>query len=286
MYTPYGTNFNILGDSIEQLDFASSYGVAVNANTLAGTPDDPFNFVFQSNVTGFTDINGNSAATPGINLPASPSFDQYEYTLVGSIWETYDGLGGLGASFTLANAPAGETNFIEIYADTYDAGTVQSNLNTGMGFTDGTLILRAEAVSGDGLFTITDDLNSNAVPDNQDRGIGSTKIIWKVSFFDSTYFDFGGIDLSDPTNFLYSQFDGTLNLPPPAAANSIVMWDGTDPNFFTGLADGTTQYNTNDFLFQVDAFKIFQPGVVPEPGTFFLFGLGLLGLSATARRKK
>lgn len=297
MRTPYGTDINVLGTQVNELDWVPGSGLAVNANAVGpGGAGNVIEFLYQLKLVSIIDINGHNLTTPTLNGQVPVHATPYEFTVIGRMWEETDTLGSPAVVFTLASDPTGglKPNILEIYADVYDGvGTalvptpgLQANVSAGAGFRDGVLVLRATPIELNSVFYVT-DTNGNGVLDNQDYGTGSVFTIYQVEFFDPAFFTFPST--SDPL-LIQIQFDGTLTLP-PAGVETQKMWDGTVPDYYTGLLDGTTPFNTEDLLIKVDGnshFFVFVPspplecrmtgGGVTEDGEILLPALDKKGI--------
>ena len=252
MRTPYGTNINVLGTALNELDWLPGSGLVVNGNAFG--PDgsgQPVEFLYQLKLGGIIDINSNNLKTPTMNGVWGFTDDNYEFTVIGRMWENVEGLGGGASTSTLSADPTGtKPNILEIYADVYDGSPTdgsQANVAAGTGFRDGVLVLKATPIELTTVFNVT-DTNGNGVLDNQDNGNGSVFTIYQVEFFNPAFFTFPST--SDPL-LIQIQFDGTLTSP-PAGVDTVLMWDGTVPNYYTGLSDETTPLNTEDMLIKVD----------------------------------
>lgn len=271
MRSPYGTDINVLGTQVNELDWVPGSGLAVNANAVGpGGAGNVIEFLYQLKLGNIIDINWHNLTTPTLNGQVPVHATPYEFTVIGRMWEETDTLGSPAVVFTLASDPTGglKPNILELYADVYDGvGTalvltpgLQANVSAGAGFRDGVLVLRATPIELNSIFYVT-DTNGNGVLDNQDYGTGSTQTIYQVEFFDPAFFTFPST--SDPL-LIQIQFDGTLTLP-PAGVVTETMWDGTVPDYYTGLSDGTTPFNTEDLLIKVDGNSHFFVSVPSPP---------------------
>lgn len=120
-----------------------------------------------------------------------------------------------------------------------------SDPNTATGYSDGTPILSGHLLS---VFSSFDAAAPGTL------GTGSFNVKVAIDSWDHNYLD---LPAGYPSFFTITT--GTLNLPP--TFSPATMWDGTPTN--TGISlkfDGSTDF-----------------GVVPEPGTLVLLGLGLIG---------
>ena len=272
MGTPYGFDINVLGTQVSELDWLPGSGLAVNANPFEqpGGAGDIIEFLYQLKLGNIIDVKGNNLTRTTLNGMVGSHPTPYEFTAIGRMWEDIDNPGDPTITFTLADDQTGgsKPNVLEIYADVYDGvGTplvptpgLQADVSAGTGFCDGVLVLRATPIELNGVFTVTDS-NGNGALDNQDYGTGSVQTIFQVEFFDPDFFSFPPAD--GPPQ-IQMQFDGTLTLP-PAGVETQVMWDGTVPDYYTGLSDGTTPFNTEDLLMKVDGNSHSFVSVPPPP---------------------
>jgi len=264
MKTPYGTNINDQGVDLNELDWLPGTGLAVNANAIGpGGAGDVIEFLYQLKLVNIIDIDKHNLSTPTLNGLVNVSSNPYEFTVISRMWEETHTLGTEIVVFTLASdqtTDGSKPNILEIYADVYDGGSsVQADVPAGIGFMDGLLVLRAIPIELNSVFYIA--ANENGVLDNQDYGTGSAEAIYQVEFFHPDFFTFPST--SDPLQ-IQIQFDGTLTLP-PAGVETQAMWDGTVPNYYTGLSDGTTPFNTEDILIKVDGNSHFFVSVPTPP---------------------
>ena len=286
---------------VATFDWSPGNALADNAVPLNTVPPaDPsdtstwssFDLYFQASLGNFEDINSDVVNNTGLNV-------DYEITMVA-------GAGELGVSQAFGNSqiasfefdPASTVNFVEIY---YDTNMNHSDL-AGTGFDDGTLIMTAVVVEADGIFSVSvlpgdvedlDNFNANDYPGiGTLTGQGGSTIGAEVDWVDTAYI------WPDPTSVLTLFFETDFN------TSQVVPFNETDPSaLVAGIAPvfgdnlfglpGLTNINglpgqagPVDFLFQADANQSFTSEVIPEPSTFLLTGLGLLGLGGLGLRRR
>jgi len=131
-----------------------------------------------------------------------------------------------------------------------------SVVDTGAGFTDGTAFLTADLVSVDGLFNPTNG--------------GSSLLGTQVTSYDTHYIQ------TDPLSnapLIGTTFDTLVSLRSSTEASATDVGDLLGGHIVA----------VGDVGFKADANSEFSG--VPEPGTLFLLGAGLLGLVGVARRR-
>ncbi|KVW96873.1 hypothetical protein ABW22_05430 [Thiobacillus denitrificans] len=258
------------------IDFTSVGGPVVMGVDAIGFNDAPFRSIL-------TDVNGNG-------LDAGDFYTVTGKGAAGTLLSNEDGTispsgfglaGGFELTFdfnldVLVTSVVGpQINFthmagadaLRFYLDDLDAangdGGVKSNPGTGLGYTDGTLVLTFDVLAGEGgsvnvstLFDGSDDatfilaaINTAGIfKDSEGKPfvIGST-----LALTDSNF------DLDSNNNNKLDETRGGFGC---TEANQ-------SAGFFCGVEDGTVRF------------------AVPEPGTLAIMGLGLLGLGWSARRK-
>lgn len=251
-----GTVNDGLGGSVSNvMGFDWSSSGSGNAQGLGppGTPfppNTPFDFRYQAELVGLTDPAGNPIVFPGLT-------NTFEYTAVALVPETGSIIPVVGGLFLgLFFTQPGGTFYL--YNDT----SPNSNVATGFGFDDGTLVAQGTINTG--------QISSFLYNSNTGEGIGSAILEGLVTYANPDFLDVASIIFD-------FRFEGTLNYPP---------LDSTTVAFFPGRAgEGNYPvYNVagNDIPLKVDGSSKFS---VPEPSTIILLGVGLLGLRGIARRR-
>lgn len=243
-----------------EFDWSSSgSGVAVGlADPADIVVDTEFQFYYQAAMTGLLDSNGQrvTAFDSGLNT-------DFEYTLVSSLTEKITSVNIVG-NLAIATFAVVEGTWA-IYESDYNHVVL-----TGTGFDDGTQVATGSILPGQ-TTTFTLDLGT---------GVGSGS------------FSFDGLVNSDyDRNFLRSLNEsGGIYIDDfhiPVAGISVPPGNSLTTAFFIG-GDGTMypDYNVtgDDLLFKVDTNN--NLSVVPEPSTYLLLGMGLLGLFVCRRRSK
>lgn len=214
-------------------------------------------------------VGDNGTAILGVN---------FELTFVFEIFESIDNQAGDNLEFSHTGGS------FRIYAD--------PNVNyggvTGTGAADGTLVAEFAVVPGLGGGTLNSSITDGAI----DVTLQATSITAGFLFLNDGVTDVSTLldDNNEPLliSFTDSNFDvatGAVGDPSvPTTAGGI---------FNTGIAGGTAPPGdfANDGVFRpLDFFAIedgsIRLGLLPEPGTMAIFGLGLLGLGLAVRRRQ
>lgn len=280
-------NETINADAIDwtQTSFLAVGGVDAIQNFT--TPDSTsFTVYTHAKMTTYSDGSTSGISPAGIN-------DEWEITIVGSFEESVQSVGGATATFE-AQATTG---FFQMYLDT----SPDANDLAGTGFNDGTLIaVGTLSNSPTGLFLVTSADGVLLDQFNDDdwggqltvSGIGTNAdLAFAISAFDATVFTGGISDLSIVFQNVSMQVPfGTVD---PSMLFSDELGRGaTDVgDDFTSSATiapnigGLNGASGPDFLAQTD-FNSAVRAAVPLPATAALFGIGLIGIGALARRKQ
>lgn len=235
---------------------------------------------------------GNGDPLTGTHLNSS-----YEWTFVAGFKQAFTTVAApAGAGTTAFDIVAGAPSFFEIWFD----ATPDGNNLTGKGFSDGVRVLSGHFVSGSGAFTATQATNQPAgVPEigaldqfgsNNYAGLlsitgnGSATGSIAVDSFDSTFFVNAPGSLS--LDFTSQQKLAFQQTNPSACFWTGAGYLGGAGNAAQGCANTIGTLNGVDgpnVQFQVDASNSFS-GVVPEPGSVALLGLGLAAVGLIRRK--
>lgn len=244
-------------------------------------------------------------------------FTGREFTFVASFYTFTSGIG----SGTVANRLAPGDSFFRVYADT--SAATKSNVITGTGYGDGTLILEGKLSALNGNFTDHTRLGSpnsgireldgfdenGALPGNTNYqpgvfsnvGNGSNTLTVDITFLNTNYFVGDAATINQL--LLTLNYNDTTNLATPfistTPSDSVVgvvpaysVVGGTqlvngadcDPRF-GGATETGVPVARCDFHFQSDASGSFIDRPLPEPTTLALVGLAFAGAGVAARRR-
>ena len=307
--------------TVGSLDWSPGNSLSLGAIPISA-PGTSFQNVFQADLGTFEDGSGNPVLGTGLGS----SFEwtvvaSFAETVTALLPFPLDNGSPLDAGF--AGGPdgipdisiagfgigAGFPNFIEIYYDPV-AGTASSDL-AGSGFNDGILILSAHVTNLQGSFT------ANTAPGTAQTGGLSIDPVTGMPYLDqfggtndypnqATVSGTGSVSVTALVDFSHSDF-----FQLPAGTKIGVSFTNTslqdpflqtDPSAMFALSSGgvapvlagagvgvaslgtVNGYNGPDFQFQSDANTSFQ--IVPEPSSFVLMGMGLIGVAGVAVRRR
>jgi hypothetical protein len=228
--------------------WVQDYGVLRGSNGLGDT--DNFTLTYMANAAAVQNAGGtnySSLVMPGLN-------NSYEYTIFAKVNET---VVCLNADCSLVEISVGSGSTWDVYYDTSrDANNV-----TGLGFTDGTLLIS-------GTFAASPISQSFVAPQGTSNP-GNVSLIAALQ----------GSVLTTNTTYINPILNGSTAVSTLQFGNTTTAW--TRPTSFNGTSTGA---NTNsNFVGQADANQSFT--AVPEPGTLTLIGLGL-GMAGLIRRRR
>lgn len=265
-------SFNLLNPStatfvtIDTMDWSSSgsgYAEGLTPGPIAmGTN---FTFDYQAFLSGVT-LGGAAVAFPGLNT-------SFEYTIVARFGETViDGSTGAVGDTAVFSTTGGTFG---IYVNPTSTNAVVA---TGVGFDD-TVASPGPFVASDGDLVASGTIDpgqiSNFTPSSATTGIGSAIIQGILGFINPAYLDPISAGLELPLFDI--RFEGTQNIPPLDSATT-GFFIGGDPVLFPDIP-----VVPGELVFKVDGSSKFS--VVPEPSTYLLVGMGLLGLVGYSRRR-
>ena len=273
--------------SITAMNFAAGNAVAQNGDPIV--KGSIVQLYFQASLGSVTLSNGQQFTPVGLN-----SVGGYQITVVASFTEVVTNVftNPTTATFALASVQA-PNSFFEMYY----SPTVAANPSAGTGYNTGTRILLGSptaSMASSGNFTFSESSPGVPViqPFNQSGtstfpgvntivGSGSASVGSTVNQANLNHAFF-----TDPNPLKGLTFNAIDSTPFGGVSPSKLFADmpggippGYTPNI--GTLNGSTQGGGTDFQFQSQSNTSF---FVPEPSTFALMGLGLLGLAGQGWR--
>ena len=258
------------------IDFSSVGGPVVTGVDAIGFNDAPFVAVLNDtdgnglDAGDFYTVTGKGAASSLISN-TDGNISPLGFGTTGGFELTFD----FNLNVQVTSIIAGEINFthlasadaLRFYLDDLDAanadGGVKSNPGTGLGYTDGSLILTFDVLAGEG-----GSVNVTTIFDGSDDATFRLATVNQAGVFqDASGNEFtpeSTLALTDSNFDLDSNNDNALN---ETRGGFGCTTTNQSAGFFCGVEDGTVRF------------------AVPEPGTLAILGLGLLGLGWSARRK-
>ena len=259
------------------IDFSSVGGPVVTGVDAIGFNDAPF-------LAKLNDTNKNGSVDPGETYTvtgkgAASSLMSNEDGNISPLGFGAAGFFELTFDFNLdvevTSIIAGQINFthlasanaLRFYLDDLDVanldGGVKSNPGSGLGYTDGSLVLTFDVLPGEG-----GSVNVTTLFDGSDDATFRLATVNKAGVFkDASGNEFtpeSTLALTDSNFDLDSNNNDTLD---ETRGGFGCTATNQSAGFFCGVEDGTVRF------------------AVPEPGTLAILGLGLLGLGWSARRK-
>ncbi|MFS2022167.1 PEP-CTERM sorting domain-containing protein [Massilia sp. GER05] len=260
--------------NVNSLDWNSTgSGVAKGiANGVALTQGNPFNFLYQANLSS---VNGQTTGNFRGNLDSTADgvandSSAFEFTIVAKLSEYVKTSSAdpvnktVSATFGLNNTVG--ANKVAIFYDT----KANAFTSAGTGFDDGVMVALLTVDPASTLSTFTTNVVTGS-------GLGSTKMTASImesgDFINQNY-------LKGLTNVSF-KFDSNLNLP---------ALDSMTSSFHSGAGGNTDLFpaygvTPNDLVFKVDGATSVENGRVPEPASIMLLGMGMLGLVGAKRRR-